>query len=73
LSAIVEPPSGKGDFAVYTLTGVSGDGIAHLLPVGVGEMVGNRVVVRHGLVEGQKVITSGATLLHDGQHVRVTP
>ena len=73
LSALVEPPSGKGNFAVYTLTDASGDGIAHLQPVDVGEMVGNSVVVRRGLLKGQKIITSGATLLHDGQHVRVTP
>ena len=74
LTAIVKAPAGQGEFAEYTLTpGASGDAVAHLVPVSVGETLGNNVIIRGGLAQGQRVITSGTPLLRDGQPVRVTP
>ena len=34
---------------------------------------GDRVMVREGLAPGDRVVTLGAALLHDGQAVRVIP
>jgi hypothetical protein len=41
--------------------------------VSLGEVVGNRVVVRDGLQRGEPVVVSGATIVQDGRPVRVVP
>jgi RND family efflux transporter MFP subunit len=67
VSAIVEA---DGDSAtVYVLD--AAQGVARRKQVTVGPIVGDRVVVLAGLVEGEQVITDGAAWLTDGRPVRV--
>jgi multidrug efflux system membrane fusion protein len=44
---------------------------ARLQPVELGEPHGNMIVVRSGLKNGQRVITTGVTLIKSGDQVRV--
>jgi hypothetical protein len=41
--------------------------------VQLAELVGDRVMVREGVAAGDRVVTLGAALLHDGDAVRVIP
>jgi RND family efflux transporter MFP subunit len=67
VSAIVEA---DGDSAtVYVLD--TAQGVARRKQVTVGAIVGERVIVVAGLVEGEQVITDGAAWLTDGRPVRV--
>jgi RND family efflux transporter MFP subunit len=68
LTALVEADGVQG--LVFTLD--SAKNVARRQPVVVGEIFGDRVVVRSGLEPGQLVITDGAAWLSDGEPVRVT-
>jgi hypothetical protein len=37
----------------------------------LGDVVGNRAILSEGPAPGEKVITTGATMVHDGAAVRV--
>jgi hypothetical protein len=41
--------------------------------VALGETSGNQIAVREGLARGERVIVRGATIVADGQPVRVIP
>jgi multidrug efflux system membrane fusion protein len=41
--------------------------------VELGEVAGNRVAVTRGLSAGERVITTGAALVADGERVEVIP
>jgi multidrug efflux system membrane fusion protein len=69
LSAIVETPDGK--YGVYLVSGAPGAQVARLRRVEVGPVVGSDITVGSGLGDGDEVISSGATLLKDGQKVEV--
>ena len=71
LEAIVKPPSGVGEYAVYLLEDQKDRQVARLWPVKLGEALGQVIVVTDGLSIGQRVITRGATLVIDGESVRV--
>jgi RND family efflux transporter MFP subunit len=47
--------------------------IAHLRRVELGDVLGNGVAVTHGIAAGDRVVTTGASLLVDGDAVRVIP
>jgi outer membrane protein len=72
LSSVIRNSSGTG-FAVMLATG-AGDRIsARLRPVELGDAYGNFVGITNGLTPGDKVITTGVTLVKDGDMVRVIP
>jgi RND family efflux transporter MFP subunit len=73
LEAIVKAPGGPEGYAVYVLEGESEKPVARLRPVKLGEAVGSLIVVTDGLLVGQRVIVRGATLVTDGESVRVIP
>lgn len=73
LSAFVEAPGAKGRFAVLVVEGDGAAAAARVRPVELGEVVGNRVAVTKGLAAGERVITTGASIVADGQHVDVVP
>jgi multidrug efflux pump subunit AcrA (membrane-fusion protein) len=73
LEAIVKPPNGAAGYAVYVLEGQSDRPVARLRPVTLGEALGSLIVVTDGLSVGQRVIVRGATLVTDGETVRVIP
>lgn len=73
LSAFVEAPGGRDRFAVLVLEGQGAELRARVRPVELGEVAGNRVSVTRGLSAGERVITTGAALVADGERVEVIP
>jgi multidrug efflux system membrane fusion protein len=71
LSAVVRDPQHANGFAVFVVEGDGDMESAHLRSVELGDMYGNVIGVNSGLQSGQRVITSGSTLIHDGDQVRV--
>ena len=71
LTAIVRSPAGDGQFAVMVVEKQHDTDIVRARRVELGEVVGNLIAVRHGVNPGERVVISGATLLVDGEPVRV--
>jgi multidrug efflux pump subunit AcrA (membrane-fusion protein) len=72
VSAIVKSTR-PGSFAVFLADGPDDAATAHIRDVALGRIAGNRVAVESGLKPGDRVIVSGASLLVDGDRVRVIP
>jgi len=67
LDAIVRA---QGGYAVFV---VDAGGVAHVRRVVLGDMSGNAIAVTGGLAGGERVVTKGATIVSDGEKVRVMP
>jgi RND family efflux transporter MFP subunit len=72
VSAVVKSAR-PGAFAVFLADGPDDGAVARLREVGLGRISGNRIAVDAGLSVGDRVIVSGASLLVDGDRVRVIP
>jgi len=72
LAAVVKAPSGSG-YAVFIVEDAAGKTVARSRPVTLGDVSGNTVAVPGGMRVGERVIVSGATLVHDGEAVRIVP
>lgn len=68
LSAIVRGESGSDSFAVVTVV----SGTAHRTAVALGTTYGDRIAVT-GVEAGQKIVSSGASFVADGDSVTVIP
>jgi RND family efflux transporter MFP subunit len=68
LNAVVPATNGSGQFAVVAAVG----GIAHRRPVTLGATYGDRIAIT-GVAAGEKVVSSGATFVSDGDAVTVIP
>ena len=73
LSAIVSASDGTKSFSVFVVTGEPGKETAHRRAVQPGAAYGNKVAVTIGIALGDRVISNGATIVIDGQAVRVIP
>jgi RND family efflux transporter MFP subunit len=74
LSAIVRSEQRPDQYAVFVVEGRSADeSIVHTRAVTLGGVQGNLVAVTTGLAPGERVVVMGATLLKDGEAVRVIP
>jgi multidrug efflux system membrane fusion protein len=73
LTAFVDAPGGGDKFAVKVIEGTGADTKAKLRPVELGDVIGNRVAVVHGLAAGERVITTGASMVVEGERVEVMP
>jgi multidrug efflux system membrane fusion protein len=73
LSAIVRPPDNPAGYAVFVIEGQPGKEVARLRQVKVGTVYGDMIAVPAGVRVGERVITTGTTLMVDGDQVRVTP
>jgi multidrug efflux system membrane fusion protein len=71
LTAIVRSEAGAGQFAVLVVEREDGIDHARLRHVALGEVMGNVIAVREGVKPGERVVVSGATLLVDGDPVRI--
>jgi multidrug efflux system membrane fusion protein len=69
ISAIVQSSSGK--YGVFLLSKSGGSEVAQLRAVEIGEVSGSEITVLGGLASGDRIITSGANLIKDGQRVEV--
>lgn len=73
LSAVISSGNGSKDFAVFVVSSEAGQDVAHRRAVQLGPVYGNQVAVPQGLALGDRVISNGATIVTDGQVVRVIP
>ena len=73
LSAIVRPPGDASGFAIFVVEQQADRAVARLRAIEVGEAIGDRIAVTRGLRPGERVVTTGATLVADGQVVQIVP
>lgn len=71
VSAVVRDPADPNGFLVYVVLEGGGVVTAKGHTVTIGDVVGNRVTLIEGPQPGARVITTGATMVHDGAPVRV--
>ncbi len=73
LAAVVRPSAKSGAYAVFTLEGDGDRAVARQRNVELGPLAGNDVMVESGLNAGERVVVAGATLVQDGEAVRILP
>jgi RND family efflux transporter MFP subunit len=73
LGAILRSPADRQQYAVFVAEHHGDEEVARLRMVALGDVVGNGVAVVSGVAAGDRVITTGATILHDGDRVRIIP
>ncbi len=73
LSAIVRPKDDLTGYAVLVVEEQGGKQVAHARKVRLGEVYGNTIAITEGLGSGERVIVAGATLVTDGEAVRIIP
>ena len=71
LTAFVGAPGDR--FAVMVVEGDGSEARARRRQVELGDVAGNRVVVLRGLAPGERVITTGASMVAEGELVEVMP
>lgn len=77
LSAVIRDPA-RGDggvdrFAVMVAEGNGETETAHVRPVELADIYGNMIAAKGGIALGERVITTGVSLIKDGDKVRVIP
>jgi len=70
ISAIVQSPGGNYGVFVVAQGNAAGE-VAHMRAVQTGAVIGTDIAVVNGLASGDRIITTGANLLKDGQRVEV--
>ncbi|MBI3797892.1 MAG: efflux RND transporter periplasmic adaptor subunit [Deltaproteobacteria bacterium] len=73
LTAIVRSPHDPHGYALFVVEERDGTSLAHLRPVQLGEVYGNRIIVAAGVQVGERIVVTGATLVVDGERVRIIP
>lgn len=73
LNAVIKSKSNANGYAVIVVTEEGGRLLARLREVKLGESFGNTVAVVEGLKQGDRVITTGGTMVNDGDQVKVIP
>ena len=73
LNAVIKSKSNADGYAVTVVTEEGGRTIARIRDVKLGESFGNAVAVAEGLKPGDRVITTGGTMVNDGDQVKVIP
>lgn len=73
LSAIVQPPPGGTGYIVFVVDEQGGKAIIKARPVELGDALGDRIAVKSGLRGGERVVVTGASMVHDGETVEVVP
>jgi multidrug efflux system membrane fusion protein len=73
LAAVVRSNKSPNGYSVFVVESDGGHEIAHARPVELGPALGNDIVVTRGVELGERVVVMGATLLTDGETVRVIP
>jgi RND family efflux transporter MFP subunit len=73
LTAIVRSDTRSGGYAAFVVERQGNTELARLRTVQLGEVIGNGVAVTDGIARGERVIVTGASLLADGEAVRLIP
>lgn len=71
LTAVVKSDARSGQYAVLIVERQGDVDIVRLRRVELGEVMGNGIAVLDGVKPGERVVVSGATLLVDGEAVRI--
>jgi len=73
MSSLIHDPARGSGFAIMIAEG-SGDTVtARLRPVELGTAYGNQIAITKGVAAGDRVITTGVTLVKNGDTVQVVP
>ncbi len=73
LSAVIRDPGRADNFAVMITEGSGDFETARLRPVELGDTYANMIATKGGLAFGERVITTGVSLIKNGDKVRVIP
>jgi len=73
LQSVVRPPDDPKGYMVFVIVQEGEQTVARAKRVELGDVTGRSVLVRGGVHPGQRVVTSGATLIHDGAAVTLVP
>src|SRR5215470_4241184 len=71
LSAVIRDPQKSDDFAVLLTEGAGDPATVRARSVELGDAYGNMVQVLGGVKAGDRVVTTGATLVKSGEQVRI--
>lgn len=73
LSAVVKSSSDPTGYALFVVEGSGGSQVARIRNVKLGGVLGNMIAVDQGVKAGERVIIAGATMVVNGEKVRVIP
>jgi len=73
LNAVMKARNNANGYQVFILEQQGERQIARLRDVKLGQSYGNTVAVTEGLKEGERVLTTGGTMVNDGDQVKVIP
>jgi len=73
LNAVMKAKGNPNGYALFVVTEEGGRQVARLRDVKLGESYGNTVVVTDGVKPGDRVITTGGTMVNDGDPIKVIP
>ena len=73
ISSVVRDPQRQEGFAVMVAEGQTGAVAARLRSVELGEAYGNMIAVKGGLNQGERVITTGASIVKNGDQIQIIP
>ena len=73
LTAVVRSPTTPNGFAVYLTEGTGDTVKVHIQDVTLGDTYGNTIAVLSGLSLKERVVTSGANMIKNGDQVRIIP
>jgi RND family efflux transporter MFP subunit len=73
LNAVIKAKDNPNGYAVFVVTDEGGRPVARLRDVRLGEAYGNTIAVTDGVKLGERVITTGNTMVLDGEQVKVIP
>ena len=71
LTAVIRSPNNKEGFAVYLTDGEGETPKVRIQDVTLGDTYGNNIAVLSGLTSGERVVTSGTTMIRAGETVRL--
>ena len=71
LSAVIRDPQKPEEFAVFLTEGTGDPATVRARTVELGDAYGNMIQVLGGVKAGERVVTTGATLIKSGEQVRI--
>ncbi|MBI5589765.1 MAG: efflux RND transporter periplasmic adaptor subunit [Deltaproteobacteria bacterium] len=73
LQSVVRPPDDPSGYMVFVASEKNGQWFALARRVELGDVAGRSVKVLQGIAPGERVITAGATIVHDGALLTIVP
>lgn len=73
LSSVIRSPNNSNGFAVFVTNNSGSSSTVEERDVSLGNTYGNMIAVVSGLTAGENVVTSGSTMIKNGEQVRVVP